>query len=80
MKQENFTSEKIPASLDEVSLNHFAHDGIKREYLKYIPPGYSHINEAAVVLNFHGFGGTASGQLALSDWRDLAVKHDIILI
>ena len=64
MKPEIFASEKIPASLDEVSLNHFAHDGIKREYLTYIPSGYSHIIEAPVILNFHGFGGTASGQLA----------------
>ena len=80
MKPENFTSEKIPASLDEVSLNHFAHDGNKREYLTYIPSGYSHTIEAPVILNFHGFGGTASGQLALSDWRDLAEKHGIILI
>ena len=80
MKPEIFTSDKIPASRDEVSLNHFAHGGIKREYLTYIPSGYTHKNEAPVVLNFHGFRGTASGQLALSDWRDLAEKHGIILI
>ena len=80
MKPDIFTSAKIPASLDEVSLNLFAHDDTEREYLTYIPSGYSHINEAPIVLNFHGFGGTASGQLALSDWRGLAEKHGIILI
>ena len=80
MKPDIFTSAKIPASLDEVSLNLFAHDDTEREYLTYIPSGYSHINEAPIVLNFHGFGGTASGQLALSDWRELAEKHGIILI
>ncbi len=80
MKPEIITSEKIPASRDEVSLNRFAHDGIKREYLTYIPSGYTHKNEAPVVLNFHGFAGAASGQLALSDWRDLAENHGIILI
>ena len=61
MKPDIFTSAKIPASLDEVSLNLFAHDDTEREYLTYIPSGYSHINEAPIVLNFHGFGGTASG-------------------
>ena len=80
MKPDIFTSAKIPASLDEVSLNLFAHDDTEREYLTYIPSGYSHTNEAPIVLNFHGFGGTASGQLALSDWRELAEKHGIILI
>ena len=80
MKPDIFTSAKIPASLDEVSLNLFVHNDTKREYLTYIPSGYSHTNEAPIVLNFHGFGGTASGQLALSDWRGLAEKHGIILI
>ena len=80
MKPDIFTSVKIPASLDEVSLNLLVHDGTEREYLAYIPSGYSHTNEAPIVLNFHGFGGTASGQLALSDWRGLAEKHGIILI
>ena len=80
MKPDIFTSAKIPASLDEVSLKLFAHDDTEREYLTYSPSGYSHINEAPIVLNFHGFGGTASGQLALSDWRELAEKHGIILI
>jgi len=61
-------------------LNLFVHDDTEREYLTYIPSGYSHTNEAPIVLNFHGFGGTASGQLALSDWRGLAEKHGIILI
>ncbi len=80
MKPDIFTSVKIPSSLDEVSLNLFVHDDTEREYLTYIPSGYSHINEAPIVLNFHGFGGTASGQLALSDWRGLAEKHGIILV
>ena len=80
MKPDIFTSVKIPASLDEVSLNLLVHDDTEREYLTYIPSGYSHTNEAPIVLNFHGFGGTASGQLALSDWRGLAEKHGIILI
>ncbi len=80
MKPDIFNSVKIPASLDEVSLNLFVHDDTEREYLTYIPSGYSHTNEAPIVLNFHGFGGTASGQLALSDWRGLAEKHAIILI
>ena len=80
MKTDIFTSVKIPASLDEVSLNLLVHDDTEREYLTYIPSGYSHTNEAPIVLNFHGLGGTASGQLALSDWRGLAEKHGIILL
>ena len=80
MKPDIFTSAKTSASLDDVSLKHFIHEDIKREYLTYIPTSYARINAAPIVLNFHGFGGTASEQLALSDWRDLAEKHGIILI
>ena len=63
-----------------VSLSYIVHAGITREYLLYVPSGYSHENNAPIVLNFHGFGGTASGQIFLSDWRGLADKHSFILI
>ena len=80
MKPDIFTSAKTSASLDDASLKYFVHEDIKREYLTYIPTSYAHMYAAPIVLNCHGFGSTASAQLALSDWRDLAEKHGIILI
>ena len=62
------------------TLNKFAHDNVNREYLLYVPSSYSRKSEAPIVLNFHGFGGTAIGQLHYSDWRELANKYGFILI
>lgn len=65
---------------NRTTLNKFAHGNVNREYLLYVPSSYSRESEAPIVLNFHGFGGTAAGQLHYSDWRKLANKHGFILI
>lgn len=65
---------------NRATLNKFAYDNVNREYLVYVPSSYSKKSEAPIVLNFHGFGGTAAGQLYYSDWRELADKHGLILI
>ena len=63
-----------------VPLRRLTHDNIKREYLLYVPSSYSEKDQSPIVLNFHGFGGTAAGQLYYSDWRELSDKYGFILI
>lgn len=63
-----------------VPLKRLTHDNIKREYLLYVPSSYSEKDESPIVLNFHGFGGTAEEQLHYSDWRELSDKYGFILI
>ena len=65
---------------ERVSLKKIKHDNVKREYLLYVPRSYSDEVESPIVLNFHGYGGTALGQLYYSDWRDLSDKYGFILI
>ena len=36
------------------------HDGINREYVLYIPNSYDETSAVPLMLNFHGFGGSAS--------------------
>lgn len=63
-----------------VPLRRLTHDNIKREYFLYLPSSYSEKDESPIVLNFHGFGGTAAGHLYYSDWRELSDKFGFILI
>ena len=55
-------------------------NGVDREYLVYIPSSYSTRASTPLVLNFHGFGSSAFGQLLLSDWRSLSDQHGFILV
>ena len=65
---------------DSSLLKRLKHGKAKREYLLYVPPTYSQRDESPIVLNFHGYGSTASGHLYYSDWRKLSNEHGFILI
>lgn len=41
-------------------------DGLQRDYILHIPPSYTGTEMVPVVFNFHGLGGTASGQQLFS--------------
>ena len=43
-----------------------------REYILYIPQSYSEDKPIPVMLNFHGFGGTAQRHLRNADMRKLS--------
>lgn len=56
------------------------HDGVNREYVLYVPEIYDENAPAPLVINFHGGGGTATGQLYLSDMRPIADTANFILV
>ena len=45
------------------------HDGINREYVLYIPNSYDATSSVPLMLNFHGFGGSASDYMQEADMR-----------
>ena len=51
-----------------------------REYILYIPQSYSEDTPLPVMLNFHGFGGTAQRHLRSADMRVLSESKGFILI
>ena len=51
-----------------------------REYLLYIPESYNERVSMPVMLNFHGFGGTAERHLRNADMRSLSESKGFILI
>ena len=56
------------------------HDGVNREYVLYIPNSYDGTSSVPLMLNFHGFGGSASDYMQEADMRSLAEADTFILI
>ena len=56
------------------------HDGQNREAIVYVPESYSAHQPAPMLLNFHGFGGTAESQMDGADMRDQAAADGFILV
>ncbi len=55
------------------------HDGIDREYVLYIPKSYSAASPVPLMLNFHGYGGSASEFMQEADMRSLSEDSGFIL-
>ena len=56
------------------------HDGEQRSYILFVPEAAAGIDPIPVVLNFHGFTGTAESQMNYADFRPLAETHGFILV
>jgi polyhydroxybutyrate depolymerase len=56
------------------------HNGTRREYELYIPDSYDESSTAPLMLNFHGFGGSASNHMINADFRALAESDAFILV
>ena len=55
-------------------------NGVAREYIRYIPFSYDGSNDVPLMLNFHGFGMTATNQMNIADMRSLADLENFILV
>ncbi len=55
-------------------------NGVTREYVVYLPPGYDGSTALPVMLAYHGGGGTGQGHLALTQMPALADEHQFILV
>ena len=62
-------------------VNHnFEYDGEIREYLVYLPPSYVEGMSLPLVLNFHGFGSTATEQAFYSNFSAIADTANFIVV
>jgi len=55
------------------------HDGIKREYILYVPASYDGRTEVPLLFNFHGYGSNAIQQLFFGDFREIADREGFII-
>ena len=56
------------------------HDGIQRTFILYVPESYSTGTQFPLMLNFHGFSGSAEAQMISADMRPLAESENFILV
>ena len=57
-----------------------SHNGVARRYIVYIPGSYDRTSSVPLMLNFHGFGGTADQHLRSADMRSSADSGKFILV
>ena len=58
----------------------FEHNDVPRESIVIVPTSYDPAAAAPVLLNFHGFGGTAEGHLQWADMRELSERDGVVLV
>lgn len=56
------------------------HDDLEREYILYIPASYSGTSQVPLVLNFHGYGSSASEQMIYGDFRAVADTAGFLVV
>ena len=57
-----------------------SHDGLARQFVVYVPTNYNTDTEYPLMINFHGFGGTASDFVETADMRSLAESENFIVV
>jgi polyhydroxybutyrate depolymerase len=76
----NTTDEKSGSCYSNTNAQKTTHNGIEREYILYIPNSYDETSPTPLLLNFHGFGGSASNFMNDADMRTLAESNRFILV
>ena len=76
-KDDNKNTEECYSNNNAQSI---VHDGVNREYVLYIPNSYDGTSSVPLMLNFHGFGSSASDYMQEADMRSLAEADTFILI
>lgn len=56
------------------------HDGIKRDYILYVPAIYAGDMPVPLVLNFHGYTSSAEQQMFYGDFRPIADTANFIIV
>ena len=57
-----------------------SHDGLARQFIVYVPTNYNTDTDYPLMINFHGFGGTASDFVETADMRSLAESENFIVV
>ena len=75
-----FTGFVFSSSAQQTINASITHDGIERDYILYVPEIYDGSTAVPLVLNFHGFGSSASQQMFYGDFRDIADTEGFLLV
>ncbi len=58
----------------------FMYDGVRREAIVYAPEAATGAGAAPMLLNFHGYGGSAGDHMESADMRSLADEEGFLLV
>jgi polyhydroxybutyrate depolymerase len=75
-----FTGFVFSSSAQQTINASITHDGIERDYILYVPEIYDGSIAVPLVLNFHGFGSSASQQMFYGDFRNIADTEGFLLV
>lgn len=64
----------------QVIFGSISHDGMTRTYYLYEPASHTGITPVPLVLNYHGWGSTASQQMNLADFQPIADTAGFIFV
>lgn len=78
--EENESSNNGKGIVQNENAETISYDGQEREYILYVPSSIDESSPVPLMLNFHGGGGSASGQIYVSDMRPIADTANFILI
>ena len=74
---EKDTYDKTP--LENINSTKFLHDGLLREYVLHVPQSYDGETPLPLVLNFHGFGYSATSHSLLTGMIPVANENNFII-
>jgi polyhydroxybutyrate depolymerase len=78
--KKNDVKDNVESCYSNSNVQTIVHDGINREYVLYSPNSYNGTSSLPVLLNFHGFGGSASKFMNEADMRAVAESDPFILV
>ena len=73
----NYNSFRFYEGLETYSLNH---NGLRREYIMYIPPNIESRENLPVIFNFHGYQGQANQFFNQTNLIDIANANGVVLV
>ena len=70
----------LESCYSNIDIQSISHNGKSREYILYIPDSYDGVSTIPLVLNFHGFGESASDFMNSADMRTVSESNTFILV
>ena len=65
----------LESCYSNIDIQSVFHNGKSREYILYIPDSYDGVSTIPLVLNFHGFGESASDFMKNADMRTVSESN-----
>ena len=78
--KKNDVKDNLESCYSNTNTQSIDHNGTSREYVLYIPDSYDGSSTVPLMLNFHGFGDSASNHMINADMRALAESDTFILV